>query len=948
MTTLRLRRFLACALFSFSFAAVLPGAPPAAPQKAAPLGPAKEEPVGLLLTAAGSKVLRTGSETPLAARAGDILFSGDELRAETGAANFLYCPGKTSQTLDQGGDLLLDAKQLKVRTGKLSGSKPVNSCFLPQLVRVNVASQQHYGVSMTRGLIKPDGDLVPLAALAANVRTEIQPFEAALQADPNDAASLVNEAAIYDRNNLEANALASYRKVAAQWKDAVWVRGRIFELEESLATQAALKAAEIAPDAKTFALLIGVSKYQKLPQDLWLQYADADAKTFSEHMASLRGGGVPPEQMVVLTNEAATTAAVRNAFQTFLKNRAGSKDTIFILVAGHGSVDSRGAYIMTYDSDPEDLSATALPMAELQSLVDEELSKVGRVVFLADVCRAATIGTLKTDNMGSAVAKLGEAQGEMLGLMAARPKEVSYEGPAFGGGHGAFTYSVLKGLGGAADNNDNRSVEAGELIEYVQTNVKKLTNDKQHPRDFGTMANETKLSDLSKPGIQLARIKTFFDSQTGEPLLFAQAGGTLPITPQVQGDIDAYQAAIAARHILPDDPGSAWNYVDRLRGELSGGMMFLQENALRVALEDQAQQVLLKYLSGGQTPQVKTDFESGAKYMEAAARLTPESLYLQARDSFFSGRSLLFDKQYAQATDLLEQSVRTDPGEAYAYNALGIAYLDQAKYQQAIPAFRDAARRAPNWSYPLLGLALTYEQVGNNQGAIRTYQQAMKQTPQYGFLPFDLGLLYQKMNQRRDAEAQYLKAAALMPASGNPLNALGALKASEGKTAEAEKLYRDALAKEPTLLDARHNLGVLLAANKDRQTEAIGLWQQNLAANPDYLTSRISLAQLLAQRNDNAAAIEQYRFIVNAKPEFVAARLALADVLIKTNQPEGGLEQLRAASRLDDKNAAVWERIGDLEKSLNHATEARDAYATALKLESVKSDQKRVRTKMAF
>jgi predicted negative regulator of RcsB-dependent stress response len=71
-------------------------------------------------------------------------------------------------------------------------------------------------------------------------------------------------------------------------------------------------------------------------------------------------------------------------------------------------------------------------------------------------------------------------------------------------------------------------------------------------------------------------------------------------------------------------------------------------------------------------------------------------------------------------------------------------------------------------------------------------------------------------------------------------------------------------------------------------------------------------------------------------------------VLIRANQTEAGLEQLRAASRLDDKNAAVWERIGDVEKSLNHTTEARDAYATALKLESEKSDQKRVRTKMAF
>ena len=38
------------------------------------------------------------------------------------------------------------------------------------------------------------------------------------------------------------------------------MKGRIFELEESLATQAALKAAAISPDAKTYAMLIGVSE----------------------------------------------------------------------------------------------------------------------------------------------------------------------------------------------------------------------------------------------------------------------------------------------------------------------------------------------------------------------------------------------------------------------------------------------------------------------------------------------------------------------------------------------------------------------------------------------------------------------------------------------------------------------------------------------------------------
>ena len=115
--------------------------------------------------------------------------------------------------------------------------------------------------------------------------------------------------------------------------------------------------------------------------------------------------------LLLLTNEQATTAAVRNAFQTFLRNRAGKKDTVFIMVAGHGTVDSKGSYILTYDSDPQDLSTTAIPMQEIQDLVQQELSKVGRVVLLADVCRAAAIGATKPTNVNAAVERLGEATG---------------------------------------------------------------------------------------------------------------------------------------------------------------------------------------------------------------------------------------------------------------------------------------------------------------------------------------------------------------------------------------------------------------------------------------------------------------------------------------------------------------------------------------------------------
>src|SRR5262249_23716754 len=45
--------------------------------------PKKEEPVGLVLTPGGAKILRAGVETPLAAKPGDILFSGDAMKTDS-------------------------------------------------------------------------------------------------------------------------------------------------------------------------------------------------------------------------------------------------------------------------------------------------------------------------------------------------------------------------------------------------------------------------------------------------------------------------------------------------------------------------------------------------------------------------------------------------------------------------------------------------------------------------------------------------------------------------------------------------------------------------------------------------------------------------------------------------------------------------------------------------
>ncbi len=908
----------------------------------------KEEPVGLVLSATGTKLLRADTETPLSARPGDLLFAGDGIRTENGPASFLFCPAKALDTLTPSGEVHFDAKAPKVKAGKIS-EQPARACTLPETLRVAAATQQHYGVSMTRGLNKPEIPPTAHDKLPADVQAELAPYDAALAANPKDQAALVTEATIFENHKLTANALDAYDKLREQWPDAVWIKSKIFDLEQALADQAAAATAAAQTGGQTYALLVGISKYAK--PELSLQYADADASVFSNLIESPLGGGVPANNVLLLTDEKATTAAVRNGFQDFLKRRAGKNDTVVILIAGHGTVDGKDAYILTYDSDPQDLKSTALGMDEVQSLFEDQLSKVGRVLLFVDVCKAGTIGTIHNTTVASNVQQLGDVQGDLFGLLASRPREVSLEGPQFGGGHGVFSYYVIKGLEGAADANHDGVVDADELIKYVSDQVPMATANKQHPREFGNYDNTMRLSDTRKPGINVAanndgsHWRVILDSRHGGPLYLAGAPQQIPAGDQ--GALDRFAAAVNAGRILPSDPNNAFTALGDIRAAASPEQYQERENQLRVALENKAQQVLLRYLAGDETPQTREEFLSGARYMEAARKLTEESLFLEGREDFFEGRALLFDKKFPEAASLLEESVRMDPGAAYGFNALGIAYLEQAEYDKAIPAFRDAAHRAPHWSYPLHNAALAYVETGDYRSAIRAYQEAIRLTPQYSYLPYNLGLVYQRLNRRKDAEAAYKKAEMLAPGSAEPYNALGTLKAAEGKPAEAEQLYRGSLQKDSKLLPARHNLALLLEGEKGREREAIDLWRENLRQSPDYLPSRLSLAGALAAQGENTQAAEEYRKVLEAKPDYVAARLALADALTKTNDPAGAIEQLRVAVQQDSRDPALFERIGDLEAALRHFPEAGTAYKAALALNPERRVRKRLEEKFA-
>ena len=195
------------------------------------------------------------------------------------------------------------------------------------------------------------------------------------------------------------------------------------------------------------------------------------------------------------------------------------------------------------------------------------------------------------------------------------------------------------------------------------------------------------------------------------------------------------------------------------------------------------------------------------------------------------------------------------------------------------------------------------------------------------------------MNRKKDAEGAYRKAMMLAPNSAEPYNALGTLKASEGKAAKAEGLYRQALQKNPVLIAARHNLALLLAAQKNRRAEAIDA----VAHESDPIPELSSLASWVwpgrcRRTGDTAGAIEQYRQVLVLKP----------DIRGRSSRPGGALGQERRCRRsaagaahgvrgADPQNSGVFEQIGDVESARGRTAEARAAYQSALGLSPEKA-----------
>lgn len=767
------------------------------------------QPQALLLESSpGVECRRAADMASLPAHAGELLYQGDTLSTRRGTASVVFCGNRTVYTIEQVSTAVIETGGVRALEGAFHESAHVDECVLPEVDKLDTA-EFHRGAWETLelpALPPPAANLTPMARLARAVR---------LAADNN-----------------HAGALAEYAELkSSYWPEQPWLKARIFQQKEDLQPA---PAKPHAPAGRTFAIVVGISRYtaSTIPP---LRYAQADALLFRDFLASSRGGAVPASRLFILTDAEATREKIQAKIDWVLAQKLTAADTLVLFFACHAGPDRKNGsvYLITHNANPEDLHDSAFSFAYLHRLLTSSRARAARVLLFLDTCHAGKLGALPWEpgTVYRAAEKSQQLNPRCLLALAAGPDQLAWEHPRFGGGHGAFTWFLYKGLGeGDADLNHDSTVNSGEMVRFLTPAVHDAVAALRHDQKLVISRNKG-------PGVPVSFeqqprfVGSYFDSE-------------------ILSWLDRAPVKLTA---APAAPPGAGALVRGLAPEIAG------------------EAVVLEYLKGEDVPLAHDDFAHAADSFAAARREVPESLWLEARELFCRGRAAIFEKRYDDAGTLLARAVALDPEAAFAYNALGIAYLERADFDGAQAAFNDTIRRAPYWSYAWHNLALTYTQRGDYRAAERTYRRAVELAPQTAYLHHNLGLLYQMTNRRREAAAEYRRAIDLRPERAESYTALGALRAMERKYKEAETLLRKAMALAPDKPEARHDLAVMPGLWPKRAGEVESLLRWNVGHHPDYLPSRIALARTLVRFGRTNEAIAEYQEILRRAPGYAAA-----------------------------------------------------------------------------
>ncbi len=579
------------------------------------------------------------------------------------------------------------------------------------------------------------------------------------------------------------------------------------------------------PEPTMRAVVIGVSEY-KDTKIRPLQYAHLDAQAFADYLRSDAAGKMQ-KQIRTLINSDATLAAVDDAMN-WLKTASKEGDMALLYFAGHGDVELAAlwqlGYLLTYDSPPHNFRNNAIRVEDLD-LLAIELSSVRnvRTMFVLDACHSGTLSegrSVPTEN-------LSKQKANEIRILSCKPDQKSQEGASWGGGRGVFSYYLIRGLEGLANDESNTadlgSVTVEELEDYFRQTVVKDTKRLDPPQRqdpiiisgaedmpvgfvipeiVAALTNEggdMALADASSSGRGMDEPMMVLEVQRESPIDVLFTAGRdeglidhmdLPSfleMPNLEVPRAFIQklAEVGREQGVPPDMQFKLDNFWQISGIDANNPEDLKAFNIKmaIALHDRGQEIINSYLRAD-----PDDLEERAiqkfettKYrwypniFKLVLKLLPEGHPLRDRlavkEAYFSGASIrmlavaLEDRSsaYAEAMALQQKALQLDPHAPYVHNELGILYKQLKDLDQAEFHFKKARELAPSWGLPYSNLCATLIRMNRLDEAQENATRALELLPEYSTIHMHQGRIHELNGKFLHAEAEYLRTTQLAP-----------------------------------------------------------------------------------------------------------------------------------------------------------------------------------------
>lgn len=238
-------------------------------------------------------------------------------------------------------------------------------------------------------------------------------------------------------------------------------------------------------------MVVGINQYQNPAYNL--NYAQADAQAVAKALSQGSEKVFSGIEVYPLYDQEATRANILGTLD-MIHQEAGPRDVFIFYYAGHGLMSDENSpqfYMAPYEVAQLYGNQRALDQAAISSDTLLRYSRdiaAQKQLFILDACQSE--GALKTVAVRGgaeekAIAQLARSSGTHW-LTATGSEQFATEFQKLG--HGAFTYTLLEALQGAADSGDG-VISVNELKAYLETRVPEVTEahkgQAQYPASYG-------------------------------------------------------------------------------------------------------------------------------------------------------------------------------------------------------------------------------------------------------------------------------------------------------------------------------------------------------------------------------------------------------------------------------------------------------------------------------